>query len=341
MRVDRFDYHLPQELIAQTPLKRRDSSRLLVVDRTEGTVSHRSFPDVLGFLGEGDGLVLNNTRVMPARLLGRRETGGNVEVLLLSEREKDVWEALVRPGRKIKTGDRLCFGQDGQLVGLVRDRTNFGGRVIEFTCPGDFKEVLEDLGEVPLPPYIKAPLKEPERYQTVYAGAWGSAAAPTAGLHFTHSLLEKVKEKGTQIVTVTLNVGLGTFRPVKEDAVEDHVMHEELVTVTSKQAGKINDVKGEGGRIFAVGTTVVRTLESASTPDGVIHPFCGPTRLFIYPGYEFKATDGLLTNFHLPRSTLLMMVCAFGGYDLIMGAYREAIREKYRFYSFGDAMLII
>lgn len=341
MRVDEFDYSLPPKLIAQVPAEPRDASRLMVVCRKDQTITHRTFGDILDCLHEDDVAVVNDTRVMPGRLLGKRESGGKVEVLLLKECTKDSWECLVRPGHKVRVGDRLSFGREGQLTGTVMDRTEYGGRVIRWSYSGDWRTLLDTLGRVPLPPYIKTPLSEPERYQTVYASAWGSAAAPTAGLHFTPSLLQAIQAKGCKVLTVTLQVGLGTFRPVKAETVEEHTMHEEHVEVTAEVAGQINSLRERGGRVCAVGTTVVRTLETVATDEGEVKAFSGNTGVFIYPGYRFKAVDVLLTNFHLPRSTLLMMVCAFGGRELIMRAYREAVATGYRFYSFGDAMLIV
>lgn len=340
MRVDEFDYNLPPELIAQVPVEPRDSSRLMVVCRKDRTITHRTFGDILYYLHKDDAVVVNDTRVMPGRLLGRRESGGKVEVLLLRECREDSWECLARPGHKVRVGDKLFFGREGQLTGTVMDRTEYGGRVIRWSYSGDWRALLETLGRVPLPPYIKTPLREPERYQTVYASAWGSAAAPTAGLHFTPSLLKAVQAKGCTVLPVTLQVGLGTFRPVKAETVEEHTMHKEHVEVTAEVAGQINSLRERGGNVCAVGTTVVRTLETVASDDGKVKAFSGNTGVFIYPGYRFKAVDVLLTNFHLPRSTLLMMVCALGGRELIMEAYREAVATGYRFYSFGDAMLI-
>jgi len=340
LRVEEFDYRLPPELIAQDPIPERDRSRLLVLDRRDRSITHKQFYQVIEYLGPGDALVLNNTKVIPARLRGVRLTGGKAEVLLLRALGEDTWECLVKPGQKTRTGDRLFFGKDGELVGTVLSRTGYGGRIVRWTYQGRWEEVLANLGEMPLPPYIKKPLVEPSRYQTVYARIPGSAAAPTAGLHFTPSLLDQVRAAGCQVLEVTLNVGLGTFRPVREETVEAHQIHEEYFELTEEVAGAVNKVKRDGGRIHAVGTTVVRTLESCAE-DGEVHPMSGPTGLFIYPGYRYKVVDRLITNFHLPKSTLMMLVSAFAGKDLIMGAYEEAVRERYRFFSFGDAMLIL
>ena len=342
MRVDEFDYYLPPELIAQEPAGRRDESRLLVLDRRDGTIVHRRFREITEYLEPGDVVVVNDTRVIPARLKGVRKTGGKVEVLLLRDLGSDNWECLVRPGQKTRTGDTLFFGREGmELVGTVLSRTSFGGRVIHWTYEGRWEYVLSRLGEVPLPPYIKKPLDDPSRYQTVYAKVPGSAAAPTAGLHFTPELLDEIRAMGCAVEHITLDVGLGTFRPVREETVEEHKMHEEYFRVAPEQALAMNRAREAGHRLYAVGTTVVRTLESCVDETGKIHPMSGSTDLFIYPGYRFRAVDRLVTNFHLPKSTLLMLVSAFAGKDLIMRAYQEAIRERYRFFSFGDAMLIL
>lgn len=343
MFVDEFDYDLPEELIAQTPVYPRDSSRLLVVDRRSQTLSHRTFRDVVEYLQAGDVLVVNDTRVIPARLFAKRPTGGKVEVLLLRNVGENKWECLVRPGRKIRLGDLVEVHKDGELLatGKVLERTEYGGRVIQWECAGGFERLLEVAGTIPLPPYIHEPLKDPERYQTVYAAVPGSAAAPTAGLHFTPELLQKVEDKGVSIEKITLDVGLGTFRPVKERTVEEHVMHDEHFTISPDAADAINQARQRGGKVVAVGTTVVRALESAACGDGAVAPYSGNTRLFIYPGYKFKVVDRLITNFHLPKSTLLMLVSAFAGKELIMRAYREAVAQRYRFFSFGDAMLIL
>lgn len=342
MRLDEFDYFLPPELIAQDPIPDRDQSRLLVLDRRDGSITHKHFYQVKEYLDPADILVVNDTRVIPARLRGRRETGGKVEVLLLKDLGEDTWECLVKPGHKTRTGDRLSFSNDGTgLIGQVVSRTGFGGRVIRWTYQGAWDEVLSRLGETPLPPYIKKPLSEPSRYQTVYARVPGSAAAPTAGLHFTPALLDEIRGMGCRISAVTLNIGIGTFRPVRDEEVETHKMHEEYYQVSQGTADAVNQARACGGRLIAVGTTVVRTLESSTGDDGKVAPGSGDTNLFIYPGYRFKAVDCLITNFHLPRSTLLMLVSAFAGRELLMKAYDEAVRERYRFFSFGDAMLIL
>ena len=340
MDVGEFDYDLPEQLIAQDPIKERSSSRLLIVDRKSGELSHRIFRDILDELCEGDCLVINNTKVIPARLMGTKvETGAVIEVLLLSREEGDVWECLVKPGRKAKPGTRISFG-DGLLVGEIIDVVEEGNRKIKFSYEGIFEEILDKLGEMPLPPYITHKLEDKNRYQTVYAKYDGSAAAPTAGLHFTPQLLEAIKDKGVSIAEVTLHVGLGTFRPVKADKVEDHHMHTEHYIVDEPTARLINDTKKAGGRIIAVGTTSCRTLESATGSDGVIHAGESDTSIFIYPGYKFKMIDALITNFHLPKSTLMMLVSALASRDLIMKAYAEAVKQEYRFFSFGDAMFI-
>lgn len=342
MRLDDFDYSLPPELIAQDPIPDRDRSRLLVLDRRDGSITHKHFYQVKEYLDPLDILVVNDTRVIPARLKGHRATGGKVEVLLLRDLGDDTWECLVKPGHKTRTGDDLSFSKDGvEMSGRVEGRTGFGGRVIRWSYKGGWDENLARLGETPLPPYIKKPLTEPSRYQTVYARVPGSAAAPTAGLHFTPALMDEIRSVGCKISAVTLNVGLGTFRPVREEEVETHKMHEEYYQVSGETARAINEARAGGGRLFAVGTTVVRTLESSTGDDGKVAPGSGDTGLFIYPGYRFKAIDCLITNFHLPKSTLLMLVSAFAGKDLIMKAYAEAVRERYRFFSFGDAMLIL
>ncbi|HHY44897.1 MAG TPA: tRNA preQ1(34) S-adenosylmethionine ribosyltransferase-isomerase QueA [Firmicutes bacterium] len=347
MRVDEFDYSLPQELIAQVPIDRRDESRLLVLDRSTGQREHRRFRDVREYLRPGDALVVNDTRVIPARMHGTRATGGKIEVLLLKDLGGDNWECLVKPGHKVRTGDVFTIPdvKSGKraiaLRGKVEGRTAYGGRIIHWDYDGRWEDVLERVGHVPLPPYIKAPLSDPERYQTVYARIPGSAAAPTAGLHFTPELLEEIKKMGVLVEAVTLNVGLGTFRPVKEETVESHVMHEEYFEISDKTAKVLSDVRKSGGRLFAVGTTVVRSLESSSTDDGRVLPFRGETRLFIYPPYRFKVIDRMITNFHLPKSTLLMLVAAFAGKENILKAYEEAVAMRYRFFSFGDAMLIL
>ena len=340
MNVKDYDYDLPEELIAQDPLEDRSSSRLMVLDRQTGDVEHKHFTDILEYLHPGDCLVINNTKVIPARLFGVKEdTQAKIEVLLLKRKENDIWETLVKPGKKAKPGTKIIFGE-GLLTGEVVDVVEEGNRLIQFHYEGIFEEILDQLGEMPLPPYITHKLKDKNRYQTVYAKNEGSAAAPTAGLHFTPELLEKVKEKGVNIAHVTLHVGLGTFRPVKVDDVEKHHMHSEFYIVEEDQAKLINDTKKNGGRVISVGTTSCRTLESAAGEDGIVKAGSGWTEIFIYPGYKFKAIDGLITNFHLPESTLLMLVSALAGKEHIMAAYEEAVKERYRFFSFGDAMMI-
>ena len=342
MRVDEFDYSLPPELVAQDPIPVRDQSRLLVLDRRDGSISHKRFYQVKEYLEPEDILVVNDTRVIPARLRGQRKTGGKVEVLLLKDLGDDTWECLVKPGQKTRKGDDLFFAKDGvEMVGHVLSWTGYGGRVIRWSYRGKWEDILAHLGEMPLPPYIKKPIGEPSRYQTVYARIPGSAAAPTAGLHFTPGLMAEIRSMGCCIASVTLNVGLGTFRPVREETVEDHKMHEELFQVSQETADAANRAKSAGGRLYAVGTTVVRTLESSTGDDGEVRAGTGDTDLFIYPGYRFKAVGRLITNFHLPKSTLLMLVSAFAGKDMVMKAYEEAVRERYRFFSFGDAMLIL
>ncbi|MCL2627874.1 MAG: tRNA preQ1(34) S-adenosylmethionine ribosyltransferase-isomerase QueA [Oscillospiraceae bacterium] len=334
-----FSFILPDELIAQTPLKSRDNSRLLCMERISGQTSHRFFYELPDMLSKGDCLVLNDSRVLPARLLGRRETGGFVEVLLLCEHER-LWECLVRPGRKVKTGTKLIFG-NGELTATVKETLDNKNRLIEFHFDGIFLEVLESLGKMPLPPYIHEELKDAERYQTVYSREVGSAAAPTAGLHFTHELLDKLKQKGIEICYITLHVGLGTFRPVKTEKIEDHTMHDEFFVISKEAAAIINQTKENGGRVIAVGTTSCRTIEAVADSKGRVSAQTGSTDMFIYPGYEFKCIDGLITNFHLPESTLIMLVSAFAGRENTLRAYEEAISLKYRFFSFGDAMLIL
>ena len=340
MKTSDFYYDLPQELIAQDPLEDRSSSRLLHLSMKDGSVEHRHFTDILDYLKEGDCLVVNDTRVIPARLYGHKEeTGALIEILLLKRKENDIWECLVKPGKKARPGAKLVFG-DEILKGEIIDVVEEGNRLIQFQYEGIFEEILDQLGEMPLPPYITHKLEDKNRYQTVYAKNDGSAAAPTAGLHFTQELLQKVQEKGVKIAHVTLHVGLGTFRPVKVDDVENHHMHSEFYVVEEDQAKLINDTKKQGGRVISVGTTSCRTLESATDEDGVLHPGSGWTEIFIYPGYQFKMIDGLITNFHLPESTLMMLVSALAGKDRIMAAYEEAVKERYRFFSFGDAMFI-
>lgn len=340
MKTSDFYFDLPEELIAQDPLEDRSSSRLLVLDKETGKTEHHIFKDIIDYLNPGDCLVLNNTKVIPARLLGSREaTGGAVEVLLLKRKDKDVWETLVKPGKKAKPGTRLVFG-DGLLHAEVLETVEEGNRLIKFEYEGIFEEVLDRLGEMPLPPYITHKLQDKTRYQTVYAKYEGSAAAPTAGLHFTHELLKQIEDKGVDIAYVTLHVGLGTFRPVKVDNVLEHHMHSEFYEVSAEAAEKMNKAKDNGKRVICVGTTSCRTVESATGEDGRMKAGCGDTEIFIYPGYSFKMLDALITNFHLPESTLVMLVSALAGKDNVLGAYNEAINEKYRFFSFGDAMFI-
>ncbi len=335
-----FYFELPEELIAQDPLADRSGSRMLMLDKTDGRIEHHIFKEIVDYLRPGDCLVLNNTKVLPARLSGRREnTGGAIEVLLLKRKGDDVWETLVKPGRKAKPGTRILFG-DGCLQAEVLDVVEDGNRLIRFSYEGIFEEVLDRLGEMPLPPYITHKLQDKNRYQTVYARYEGSAAAPTAGLHFTKELLQKIADKGVDIAYVTLHVGLGTFRPVKADNILEHHMHAEYYQVTEEAAGKINRAKASGGRVICVGTTSCRTVESAAGDDGTLKAGCGNTEIFIYPGYRFKVLDCLITNFHLPESTLVMLVSALAGREHVLHAYEEAIRLKYRFFSFGDAMFI-
>ncbi|MCQ4992141.1 tRNA preQ1(34) S-adenosylmethionine ribosyltransferase-isomerase QueA [Flavonifractor plautii] len=341
MKTADFDFYLPEELIAQTPLERRDASRLLVLDKETGATRHMHFFDLPTLLRPGDCLVLNDSRVLPARLLGHREpTGGAVEVLLLIDRGDKVWECLVRPGRKLKPGTRLSFG-DGSLKAEVVEVCEGGNRLVRFEYEGIFLEILERLGKMPLPPYIKAELSDPERYQTVYSREVGSAAAPTAGLHFTRALLEQVQEMGVKVCYVTLHVGLGTFRPVKEEEITDHEMHSEYCMISAETAETINRTKREGGRVICVGTTSCRTIESWAAEDGTLKECAGWTNIFIYPGYRFKALDCLITNFHLPESTLIMLVSALAGREHVLAAYKEAVEQRYRFFSFGDAMFIV
>lgn len=341
LKKSEFYFELPQELIAQDPLEDRTASRLLVLEKDTGAVSHHVFREVADFLRPGDCLVLNDTKVIPARLMGEREgTGARVEVLLLKRREADVWETLVRPGKKCRPGTKLCFG-GGLLKGTVMDTVEEGNRLIRFSYEGIFEQILDRLGEMPLPPYITHKLQDRNRYQTVYARYEGSAAAPTAGLHFTPKLLEQIRDKGVETAYVTLHVGLGTFRPVKEENVLDHHMHSEHYVISSQAAEKINRAKAAGGRIVCVGTTSCRTLESAADGEGKVLPGSGDTDIFIYPGYRFKLTDALITNFHLPESTLVMLVSALAGRENVLNAYKKAIEERYRFFSFGDAMLVV
>ncbi len=340
MKTSDFYYDLPKELIAQDPLKDRSSSRLLHLSLKDGSIEHRHFTDILDYMKPGDCLVINDTKVIPARLYGHKEeTGALIEILLLKRRENDVWECLVKPGKKARPGARILFG-DGRLKGEIIDVIDEGNRLIHFEYDGIFEEILDALGEMPLPPYITHKLEDKNRYQTVYAKHEGSAAAPTAGLHFTPELLKQVEERGIRIAHVTLHVGLGTFRPVKVDDVEQHHMHSEFYVVEEEQARLINETKKNGGRVISVGTTSCRTLESASSDDGILKAGSGWTDIFIYPGYRFKIVDALITNFHLPESTLLMLVSALAGKDRIMKAYEAAVQERYRFFSFGDAMFI-
>ena len=339
MKTSDFYYDLPEELIAQTPLEKRDNSRLLALDRRTGEIAHKHFYDILDYLNPGDCLVMNDSRVLPARLLGHRPTGGAVEVLLLRDLGDKKWECLCKPGRKMQVGNQVIFG-DGELTATVVEVQETGNRVVEFHYEGIFLEVLERLGKMPLPPYIKAELQDQERYQTVYSREVGSAAAPTAGLHWTEELLEKAREKGVKTAFVTLHVGLGTFRPVKVEDVTNHHMHSELCMISQETAESLNRTKAEGGRIICVGTTSCRTLESLVNEDGSFEPKSKWTEIFIYPGYQFKAMQGLITNFHLPESTLVMLVSAFAGRENVLHAYEEAVKERYRFFSFGDAMFI-
>ena len=341
MNLHDFYYHLPQELIAQDPLADRSASRLLLLDRKTGETRHSVFREIVDFLRPGDCLVLNDTKVIPARLIGSKiGTDAKIEVLLLKRREERVWETLVKPGRKARPGAKIRFGE-GLLEGEVLDVVEDGNRLVRFSYDGIFEEILDRLGQMPLPPYITHQLADKNRYQTVYAKHDGSAAAPTAGLHFTQELLEEIREKGVRTAHVTLHVGLGTFRPVKVEHIEEHHMHSEYYRVEEEEARLVNETKAQGGRVIAVGTTSCRTLESAAGADGILRAGSGWTDIFIYPGYEFRVIDGLITNFHLPESTLLMLVSAFAGRESIMAAYEEAERERYRFFSYGDAMLVV
>ena len=340
MDVKDFYFDLPQELIAQDPLEDRSSSRLLVLDKNTGAIEHRVFKDIVNYLRPGDCLVINDTKVIPARLFGvKKDTGAKIELLLLKRRENDIWETLVKPGKKAKPGTVIDFG-DGLLTGTVLETVDDGNRLIQFSYEGIFEEILDQLGQMPLPPYITHQLKDKNRYQTVYAVHEGSAAAPTAGLHFTKELLKQIEDMGVKIAHVTLHVGLGTFRPVKVENVLDHHMHSEFYVVEESEAKKVNDTKAAGGRVICVGTTSCRTVESAADEQGMVQPGCDNTEIFIYPGYRFKVLDALITNFHLPESTLVMLVSALAGREHILHAYEEAIHEKYRFFSFGDAMFI-
>ncbi|MCI8832723.1 MAG: tRNA preQ1(34) S-adenosylmethionine ribosyltransferase-isomerase QueA [Clostridia bacterium] len=340
MKVSEFNYNLPEELIAQTPIKNRDESRLMILDKQKETINHKTFKNIIDYLQPGDCLVRNNTKVIPARLYGKKETGANVEFLLLNRIEGDFWEVMVRPGRKLPVGTKVAFGE-GLLEAEILELLNDGNRKVKFFYNGIFNEILDKIGLMPLPPYIKEKLEDKKRYQTVYAKYEGSAAAPTAGLHFTEELLRKIEEKGVEIANVTLHVGIGTFRPVKVEKIEEHDMHSEHFYIKEEDVEKINRAKKNGGRVIAIGTTSCRVLESiADGNTGLVKPYEGDTQIFIYPGYKFKCIDGLITNFHLPESTLIMLVSALAGKEYIMKAYNEAVKEKYRFFSFGDAMFI-
>ena len=340
MKLEEFDYNLPEELIAQVPIAKRDESRLMVLHRESKKVEHKTFKDIIDYLRPGDCLVRNNTKVIPARLYGKKETGANVEFVLLNQIEGDIWESIVRPGNKLKPGTKVEFG-DGLLKATILDIMDGGTRKVEFEYEGIFNEILDKIGLMPLPPYIHESLKEKDRYQTVYAKYNGSAAAPTAGLHFTPELLKRIEEKGVKIANVTLHVGIGTFRPVKEENIEEHKMHTEHFYIKQEDVEKINETKKAGGRVIAVGTTSCRVLETiASEETGLVEATEGDTGIYIYPGYKFKCIDGLITNFHLPKSTLLMLVSALAGREFVLDAYNEAVKEKYRFFSFGDAMFI-
>ena len=340
MKVSDFNYDLPEKLIAQTPIEKRDESRLMVLNRKNHTIENKVFKDIIDYLNPGDCLVINNTKVIPARIYGKKETGANVEFLLLKRIENDTWEVIVRPGRKLLAGTKVIFG-DGILEATIDKVLENGNREVTFKYEGIFNEILDKIGMMPLPPYIKEKLKEKNRYQTVYAKHEGSAAAPTAGLHFTPELLEKIKQKGVEIAKVTLHVGIGTFRPVKVENVEDHDMHSEHYYIKKEDADKINNAKKNGKRIISVGTTSCRVLESVADENGFVKMAEGDTNIFIYPGYKFKCIDNLITNFHLPESTLIMLVSTLAGKDFVMKAYRQAVQEEYRFFSFGDAMIIL
>lgn len=340
MKVSDFDFYLPEELIAQHPLEKRDTSRLMVLNKESGEIEHKRFYDIIDYLEKGDTLVLNNTRVLPARLIGEKEnTGGKIEFLLLKRVGKDKWECLAKPGKSAREGRRFTFG-NGKLKAEVVEVLENGNRIVEFFYEGIFEEVLDSLGEMPLPPYIHERLEDKERYQTVYSKEEGSAAAPTAGLHFTEELLKKIKDKGINIAYVTLHVGLGTFRPVKVETIENHDMHSEFYVLDEENAQIINDTKKRGNRVISVGTTSTRTIETIADDNGVVKAQSGWTNIFIYPGYKFKTIDNLITNFHLPESTLIMLVSALAGKEHVLNAYNEAVKEKYRFFSFGDAMFI-
>ena len=339
MELSEFNYELPEELIAQTPIEKRDESRLMILDKNTGKIEHKIFKDIIDYLEPGDCLVRNNTRVIPARLYGKKETGANVEFILLKNLEGDIWEAMVRPGNKLHIGTKVIFG-DGLLKAEILDMLQDGTRKVKFIYNGIFNEILDKIGLMPLPPYIHESLQDNDRYQTVYAKYNGSAAAPTAGLHFTDELLKKIEEKGVKIANVTLHVGIGTFRPVKEKNIEDHNMHTEHYYIKSEDAEKINSTKLAGNRVIAVGTTSCRTIETVADKNGLVRECEGDTGIYIYPGYKFKCLDGLITNFHLPESTLLMLVSALAGRENVLNAYNEAVKEKYKFFSFGDAMFI-
>ena len=339
MKLSEFNYELPKELIAQTPIEKRDESRLMVLDREKQTIEHKTFKDIIDYLEPGDCLVRNNTKVLPARLYGKKETGAKVEFLLLNQMEGDIWECIVRPGNKLHVGTKVEFG-DGLLKANILEVMPGGTRKVEFKYDGIFNEILDEIGLMPLPPYIHEELKQNERYQTVYAKYNGSAAAPTAGLHCTEELLQKIEEKGVKIANVTLHVGIGTFRPVKVENIEEHQMHSEHYYIKEEDVKKINETKEQGKRVIAVGTTSCRVLETIADENGKVSATEGDTQIFIYPGYKFKCLDGLITNFHLPESTLLMLVSALAGKEYIMNAYNEAVKQKYRFFSFGDAMFI-
>ena len=340
MKVSEFSYDLPERLIAQHPYDKRDEARLMVLNRKKQTIEHKVFKDIIEYLNEGDCLVINNTKVIPARLLGKKDTGANVEFLLLKRIDGDIWEAIVRPGNKLKPGSKVSFG-DGMLTAEVLEVLDGGNRKVAFSYKGIFNEILDQIGLMPLPPYItEATKKDQEKYQTVYAKYDGSAAAPTAGLHFTEELLQQIKEKGIEIANVTLHVGIGTFRPVKVENVEEHEMHSEHFYIKQEDVDKINQCKKNGKRVIAVGTTSCRVLESISDENGLVKPFEGDTNIFIYPGYQFRCVDCLITNFHLPESTLIMLVSSLAGKDFILNAYQEAVKKEYQFFSFGDAMFI-
>ncbi len=339
MKVSEFNYDLPEELIAQTPIERRDESRLMVLDRSKQTIEHKTFKNIIDYLEPGDCLVRNNTKVIPARIYGKKETGAKVEFLLLKNMEGDIWETIVRPGNKLHVGTKVIFGE-GLLTAEILEVMPGGTRKVQFSYKGIFNEILDKIGLMPLPPYIHEELKDNDRYQTVYAKYNGSAAAPTAGLHFTPELLKKIEEKGVKIANVTLHVGIGTFRPVKEENVENHEMHTEHFYIKQEDVDKINETKKQGKRVIAVGTTSCRVLETIADENGFVKETEADTSIFIYPGYQFKCLDGLITNFHLPKSTLLMLVSALAGKDYILKAYQEAVKEKYRLFSFGDAMFI-